>query len=203
MRDGRSPLHGRLGKVLRHDTHRPPRQHGPDAPSTGAHSAHRPHGLLGAARHSVPWSRLAMAQPRGQYCSGIPKLKQLARIFPWVYPYQWVDDINLIAIGTQRLIEIHSPNATLELLTGLRNKGLGISTKSQIMAPRPVLAKRLASLLELEGEQLKVATVGKDLGIDFAKGRTVVSTTTDAHARRFNGFAASASSRNTSFPPLR
>ena len=40
------------------------------------------------------------------------------------------------------------------------------------MASRPVLAKRLASLLELEGEHLKVATVGKDLGIDFAGGRT-------------------------------
>ena len=72
------------------------------------------------------------------------------------FPYQWVDDINLLAIGTQRLFEIHSPNATLELLAGLRN----ISPKLHIVAFRPVLAKRLASLLELEGEHLKVDTVG-------------------------------------------
>ena len=91
---------------------------------------------------------------------------------PWVYPYQWVDDTNLLAIGTKRLIEIHSPHATLELLAGLRNKGLRISPKSQIVASRPVQAKRLASLLELEGEHLKLATVGKDLGIDFSRGRT-------------------------------
>ena len=90
----------------------------------------------------------------------------------WVYPHQWVDDINLFAIGMQRLIEIHPPNATLELLAGLRSKGLRISTKSQIVASRPVLAKRLASLLELEGKYLKVATVVKDLGIDFSGGRT-------------------------------
>ena len=83
---------------------------------------------------------------------------------------QWVDDIDLLAIGTQRFIEIHSPNATLELLAGLRSKALRISTKSQIVASRPVLAKRL--LLELEGEHLRVATVGKDLGIDFSGGRT-------------------------------
>ena len=89
----------------------------------------------------------------------------------WVYPYQWVDDVNLLAIGTQRLIEIHSPHATLELLAGLRNKGLRISTKPQIVASRPVQAKRLAFLLDLEGEHFKVATVGKDSGIDFSGGR--------------------------------
>ena len=89
--------------------------------------------------------------PGASIVQGSRNSNNWARILPWVYPYQWVDDISLIAIGTQRLIEIHSPNATLELLTGLRNKGLGISTKSQIMASRPVLAKRLASLLETGG----------------------------------------------------
>ena len=117
---------------------------------------------------------------------------------PWVYPYQWVDDINLLAIGTQRLIEIHSPNATLELLAGLRSKGLRISPKSQIVASRPVLPKRLASLLELEGEHLWVATVGKIwVLISREAAHTVVSTTTNARARPFSGSAASASSRNT------
>ena len=118
-----------------------------------------------------------MAQPRVSIVQGSRNSNNWARILLYdvlerSQAHQWVDDINLLAIGTQKLIEIHSPSATLELLTGLRNKGLRISSKSQIVASRPVLAKRLASLLELEGEFLKVATVGKDLGIDFSGGRT-------------------------------
>ena len=116
--------------------------------------------IVQGSRNSNNWARILL----------FDVLERAQARISWVYPYQWVDDINLFAIGTQRLIEIHSPNATLELLTGLRNKGLRISSKSQIVASRPVLAKRLASLLELEGEKLKVATVGKDLGIDFSGG---------------------------------
>ena len=112
-----------------------------------------------------------------------------ARI-PWVDSNQWVDDIDLLAFGTQRLMEIHSPNATLELLAAIRNEGLRIS---KIVASRLVLAKRLASLLELEGEHLKVATW---ILTSREAERTVVFTTTDAHARHGNGFAASASSRH-------
>ena len=118
--------------------------------------------IVRGSRNSNNWARILLYDV----------LERAQARIPWVYPYQWVDDINLLAIGSQRLIEIHSPNATLELLTGLRNKGLRISSKSQIVASRPVLAKRLASLLELEGEKLKVATVGKDLGIDFSGTRT-------------------------------
>ena len=151
-----------------------------------------------------------MAQPRGQHVQGSRNSNNWARILPydvlehaqahvpWVCPNQWVDDINLLAIGTQRLIEIHSPNATLELLAGLRSKGLRFSPRSQIVASRPVLARRLASLLELEGEHLKGATVGKDLGIDFWEAAlTVASFTTNAHVRPSSGRAASGSSTNT------
>ena len=118
--------------------------------------------IVQGSRNSNNWARILLYDV----------LERAQARIPWVYPYQWVDDINLLAIGTQKLIELHSPNATLELLTGLRNKGLRISSKSQIVSSRPVLAKRRASLLELEGEILKVATVGKDLGIDFSGGRT-------------------------------
>ena len=48
-----------------------------DTIRTVAHSAHRLHGVSGAEGHSIPWSFFAMAQPRGQHCSGISKLKQL------------------------------------------------------------------------------------------------------------------------------
>ena len=144
--------------------------------------------VVQGSRNSNKWARILLHDV----------LERAQARVPWVYPYQWVEDINLLAIGTQRLIEIHSPNATLELLAGLRSKGLRISTKSQIVASRPVLAKRLASLLELKGEHLRVATVEKDLVLTSREAaHTVVFTTTNARARPCNGSAASVSSRNT------
>ena len=111
---------------------------------------------------------------------------------PWVYPYQWVDDINLLAIDTQKLTEIHSPRATLELLAGPRNKGLRISPKSQIVASRPVPdAWPPCWSWEVNSSKLLRSSISREAA------PTVASSIANAHVRPPSGRAASASSRNT------
>ena len=67
--------------------------------------------------------------------------------------------------------------STLQTPPSSSSQAYGTKDCASLPSPRSwhpdlFLPNRLASLLELEGENLKVATVGKDLGIDFSGGRT-------------------------------
>ena len=138
--------------------------------------------IVQGSRNSNNWARILLYDALERAQAHVPR----------VYPYQWVDDINLLAIGTQRLSEMHSPGATLELLAGLRNKGLRISPKSQIVASRPVLARSLASVLELEGGSAKIwASISQEAA------PTVASSIANARVRPPSGRAACGSSRNS------
>ena len=82
--------------------------------------------IVQGSRNSNNWARILLYDV----------LERAQARVPWVYPYQWVDDINLLAIGTQRLIEIHSPNATLELLSRpTEQKGYAFQPSPRLWLP--------------------------------------------------------------------
>ena len=125
-----------------------------------------------------------MAQSRGQHGSGISSLKHLgAHTAPTKFwsvhrltcrPSQSVGGTTSICLRSARRCSsrstLRTPPSSSWHSCGARGYASRPNPKS--LASRLVLAKRLAFLLELEGEHLKVATVGKDLGNDFSKAAT-------------------------------